>query len=161
VDDPTGVVLKAEYLPALTNAQGMNRTATPTLNSSYFTRAASQCNDLGRLASLLLTDPKRGVGAIIMFFGKFVALAILLANSASGFRTDDSTPGVTQAVSAMHIIKDPDVKCLSYAVESGNPDTGPSTHILRFPKGCAYPWHYHTAEEQVNGSSRIGLRSDG
>ena len=27
--------------------------------------------------------------------------------------------------------------------------TGPSTHILQFPQGCVFPWHYHTAEEQM------------
>jgi len=84
-----------------------------------------------------------------LFLGRFVAVAILLAGSTSGFQTGNSTSGATQPVSAIHFVQDSDVKCLSYAVESGNPDTGPSTHILRFPKGCAYPWHYHTAEEQL------------
>jgi len=39
--------------------------------------------------------------------------------------------------------------CLSSASENGDPDTGPSTFILKAPSGCLVPWHYHTAEEQL------------
>ena len=39
--------------------------------------------------------------------------------------------------------------CLSSANENGDPDTGPSTFILKAPSGCLVPWHYHTAEEQL------------
>jgi quercetin dioxygenase-like cupin family protein len=40
-------------------------------------------------------------------------------------------------------------KCLSSATENGNPDTGPSTLILKAAPGCKVSWHYHTAEEQL------------
>jgi quercetin dioxygenase-like cupin family protein len=40
-------------------------------------------------------------------------------------------------------------KCLSSATENGNPDTGPSTLILKAAPKCDVPWHYHTAEEQL------------
>jgi quercetin dioxygenase-like cupin family protein len=39
--------------------------------------------------------------------------------------------------------------CLSSAAETGDPDTGPSTEILKASKDCVVPWHYHTAEEQL------------
>jgi quercetin dioxygenase-like cupin family protein len=39
--------------------------------------------------------------------------------------------------------------CLSAAPETGDPDTGPSTEILKASKDCVVPWHYHTAEEQL------------
>jgi quercetin dioxygenase-like cupin family protein len=45
--------------------------------------------------------------------------------------------------------QDEDVKCLQSALENGNPDTGPSTFILKAPAGCRVPAHYHSAEEQL------------
>ncbi len=44
---------------------------------------------------------------------------------------------------------DSDVKCLLSAVETGDPDKGPSTIILKAPAGCVVPWHFHTAQEQA------------
>jgi quercetin dioxygenase-like cupin family protein len=44
---------------------------------------------------------------------------------------------------------DTDVKCLLSAVETGDPDTGPSTIILKAPAGCVVRWHFHTAQEQA------------
>jgi quercetin dioxygenase-like cupin family protein len=44
-------------------------------------------------------------------------------------------------------VGDEDVKCLSYAVESGDPDKGASTMILKAPPKCVVRWHYHTAVE--------------
>jgi quercetin dioxygenase-like cupin family protein len=45
--------------------------------------------------------------------------------------------------------QDDDVKCLMTALENGNPDTGPSTFLLKAPAGCRVAPHYHTAEEQL------------
>jgi mannose-6-phosphate isomerase-like protein (cupin superfamily) len=86
---------------------------------------------------------------MVTLFGKSVAAAILLIGATSSFHSEGSTSGATRPLSAIRYVQDSDVKCLRYAVEAGSPDTGPSTHILSFPKGCAYPWHYHTAEEQL------------
>ena len=44
---------------------------------------------------------------------------------------------------------DPDVPCLSSALEAGDLQTGPSTLILKAPPGCVVPWHSHRAEEQL------------
>jgi len=44
---------------------------------------------------------------------------------------------------------DDDVKCLSDALEAGDPARGPSTILLKATPGCVVPWHYHTAMEQV------------
>jgi ChrR Cupin-like domain len=49
----------------------------------------------------------------------------------------------------VQFLPDSDVKCLSSAIEAGNPATGPSTLILKAPLGCVVPWHSHTAQEQV------------
>lgn len=41
------------------------------------------------------------------------------------------------------------IPCLSSAPETGDPDRGRSTEILKASKDCVVPWHYHTAEEQL------------
>jgi len=58
-------------------------------------------------------------------------------------------------------VQDDDVKCLKSALENGNPDTGPSTFLLKAPSGCRVAAHYHTAEEQlivVQGSVLTGMK---
>jgi quercetin dioxygenase-like cupin family protein len=60
-----------------------------------------------------------------------------------------------QIMSAAHPLEsirfeaDSDVKCLLSAVETGDPNTGPSTIVLKAPAGCVVPWHFHTAQEQA------------
>jgi quercetin dioxygenase-like cupin family protein len=72
----------------------------------------------------------------------FAALVIGHAQSAS--------PGaVAKSLSEVKFEPDSDVKCLLSAVEGGNPDTGPSSIILKSPANCLVPWHYHTAAEQL------------
>jgi quercetin dioxygenase-like cupin family protein len=58
-------------------------------------------------------------------------------------------------------VQDDDVKCLKSALENGNPDTGPSTFLLKAPAGCRVAAHYHTAEEQlivIQGSVLTGMK---
>lgn len=60
-----------------------------------------------------------------------------------------------------HFVQDEDVKCLMSALENGNPDTGPSTFLLKAPAGCRVAPHYHSAEEQlivIRGSVLTGMR---
>jgi quercetin dioxygenase-like cupin family protein len=66
-----------------------------------------------------------------------------------GAVAQNQSTGVTRPYSALQFKTDEDVKCLNYAVEAGDPEKGPSTHILDFPNGCTFPWHYHKAEEQM------------
>ena len=56
--------------------------------------------------------------------------------------------GVVKALSDVRFEGD-DTKCLRSATENGDPDTGPSTLILKAAPDCKVPWHYHTAEEQL------------
>jgi quercetin dioxygenase-like cupin family protein len=74
---------------------------------------------------------------------------LLLVNTVYTLPSAGQETGVTRPISMATFTQDSDVKCLRYAVEFGNPDAGPSTHLLEFPKGCAYPWHYHSAVEQL------------
>jgi anti-sigma factor ChrR (cupin superfamily) len=57
--------------------------------------------------------------------------------------------GILRPLSSVQFLPDNDVKCLSSAIETGNPATGPSTLILKAPSGCVVPWHSHTAQEQL------------
>ena len=57
--------------------------------------------------------------------------------------------------------QDGDVKCLKGALENGDPDSGPSTFLLKAPAGCRVAPHYHTAEEQlivIQGSVLTGMK---
>jgi mannose-6-phosphate isomerase-like protein (cupin superfamily) len=57
--------------------------------------------------------------------------------------------GIVRSLSDVKFTQDEDIKCLKYSLESGDPKTGPSTHILKAPSNCVVPWHHHTAEEQL------------
>ena len=39
--------------------------------------------------------------------------------------------------------------CYTYAVERGDPKTGPSVTLSRLAAGCKVPWHTHSANAQV------------
>ena len=60
-----------------------------------------------------------------------------------------TSDGIVRSLSQVSFEQDEDVKCLESSLESGNPQRGPSTYILRAPPKCIVPWHYHTAEEQL------------
>jgi quercetin dioxygenase-like cupin family protein len=44
---------------------------------------------------------------------------------------------------------DRDPACLSSAVEVGDPDSGPSTILIKEEPGCVVRWHFHSAEQQM------------
>src|SRR5260370_18420233 len=60
-----------------------------------------------------------------------------------------SATGIVKPLRSVQFSPDSDVKCLSSAVETGDPTTGRSTLILKAAPGCVVPWHFHTAEEQL------------
>lgn len=47
--------------------------------------------------------------------------------------------------------------CLSSAIETGDPATGPSTLILKAAPNCLVPWHLHTAREELMVAKGITL----
>jgi quercetin dioxygenase-like cupin family protein len=57
--------------------------------------------------------------------------------------------GTVNPMASLPLAQDADVACLQSALEAGNPQTGPSTLILKAPPGCIVPWHRHTAQEQL------------
>jgi quercetin dioxygenase-like cupin family protein len=74
------------------------------------------------------------------------------------------TPAAHGAVTPLKdapFAQDGDVKCLMGALENGDPDSGPSTFLLKAPAGCRVAPHYHTAEEQlivIQGSVLTGMQ---
>jgi quercetin dioxygenase-like cupin family protein len=60
-----------------------------------------------------------------------------------------ATHGAILTQEAASFEQDQDVKCLQSALASGNPETGPSTFLLKATPGCLVPWHFHTAAEQL------------
>jgi hypothetical protein len=59
------------------------------------------------------------------------------------------TKGTVNPPASLRLAQDADVACLQSALETGNPQAGPSTVILKAPSGCVVPWHWHTAQEQL------------
>lgn len=50
--------------------------------------------------------------------------------------------------------------CSSFAVDRGDPTTGPSMLIIKMKAGCVVPWHWHTAREElmlVSGTGKIDI----
>jgi quercetin dioxygenase-like cupin family protein len=51
--------------------------------------------------------------------------------------------------------------CYTYAVERGDPNTGPSVTLSRLAAGCKVPWHIHSANAQVlfvSGSFQLMMK---
>jgi len=73
----------------------------------------------------------------------------------------NSAHGAVTPLKDAHFEQDGDVKCLESALENGDPDSGPSTYLLKAPAGCRVAPHYHTAEEQlvvIQGSVLTGMQ---
>jgi quercetin dioxygenase-like cupin family protein len=71
----------------------------------------------------------------------FAASALALAQAPA--------KGVMKPLADVKFEQDEDVKCLTSALESGDPAKGPSTIVLKAPPKCLVPWHWHTAAEEL------------
>ena len=47
-------------------------------------------------------------------------------------------------------------KCLTIAVQHGDPAKGPAIMLIKLTAGCRVPWHWHSAGEQVMVVSGTG-----
>ena len=45
--------------------------------------------------------------------------------------------------------------CLTWALESGEPSSGPATWLGQFSPDCGIPWHWHTPDEHLMEVSGI------
>ena len=90
-----------------------------------------------------------------------VPLLALLSDPAHSADTPSAPTHRVTPLKDAPFAQDDDVKCLQGALENGNPDTGPSTFLLKAPAGCQVAPHYHTAEEQlivIRGSVTTGMQ---
>ena len=76
-------------------------------------------------------------------------IACLAVFAGAAALAEGSATGTVKPLRSVHFSPDNDVKCLSSALETGDPTAGHSTWILKAPPGCVVPWHSHTAEEQL------------
>lgn len=54
--------------------------------------------------------------------------------------------------------------CVQVAIESGDPAQGAFVALAKAKTGCAVPWHWHTANEQlmiVEGTARVQMKDMG
>ena len=68
---------------------------------------------------------------------------------------------VSKAASAKFVNFPNTPDCITGAVESGDPEHGPSMLLAKFAPGCAAPWHFHTPNEQVmliNGALQVQMK---
>jgi quercetin dioxygenase-like cupin family protein len=80
---------------------------------------------------------------------RFFWCLLFTAAAVSALLAQSAPQHAVVPLSEAKFVVDEDVKCLSDALESGDPDKGPSTFALKAPPGCVVPWHYHTAAEQL------------
>jgi quercetin dioxygenase-like cupin family protein len=87
-------------------------------------------------------------GKTTRMFLRFAPLAIVLAAVAS---LQGQTPhhGVVTPLDSVKLTSDGQPACLKFALENGDPNTGPSTFVGEADPGCVVPAHFHTAEEQL------------
>jgi len=86
-------------------------------------------------------------------------LILLLLGTMAG-SAQNSSHGSVLPLSKAQFAPDDDIKCLASVLENGNPDSGPSTILLKAAPGCVVPPHFHTAEEQlivVRGGVSTGM----
>jgi quercetin dioxygenase-like cupin family protein len=76
-------------------------------------------------------------------------IACIAAFNGGSVLAEGPATGTVKPFRSVQFSPDSDVKCLSSALETGDPTTGHSTSILKAPPGCVVPWHSHTAEEQL------------
>jgi anti-sigma factor ChrR (cupin superfamily) len=90
--------------------------------------------------------------------------ALLIGTASLPASAADQVDGAAKPLDSIRFEQDDDVKCLSSALETGDPVRGSSTFILRAPAGCVVPWHFHTAQEQaivIRGQVRMEMTGHG
>jgi quercetin dioxygenase-like cupin family protein len=116
---------------------------------------ARRCGDSDGAVILAAEQTDRSTGDVMnRFYLRCIGIlaAFMAVQAAAG--------GITPLKDAP-FAQDEDVKCLESALETGNPETGPSTFILKAPAGCRVPAHYHSAQEQlivIRGSVMTGMK---
>lgn len=89
----------------------------------------------------------------------FAVLSVTLALSVADFALAQEAHPSGQNVSEMKFVMFPGTPtCVSGSVVSGDPSKGPSIFLAKAKAGCAFPWHWHTPNENlmiVTGTARL------
>jgi quercetin dioxygenase-like cupin family protein len=89
-----------------------------------------------------------------------ISSATLLLVAAIACTAQAPKPGIVRPLGDVKFAPDDDVKCLVDVLENGDPDSGPSTFVMKASPNCVVAPHYHTAEEQlmvVRGEVTTGM----
>jgi quercetin dioxygenase-like cupin family protein len=93
-------------------------------------------------------------------FFRILPFAFTFLAAAPSISPQEQHHGIVRPFSEVKFEQDSDSKCLTGMLETGDPDKGPSTFLLRAAPDCKVPLHYHTAEEQlfvVRGDLETGM----
>jgi quercetin dioxygenase-like cupin family protein len=104
------------------------------------------------MGSIMIKYVTLGLLAVLPFAGRVspADTTVTAGTSATaGAATGTETAHLITPLKNARFAQDDDVKCLMGALENGNPDTGPSTFLLKAPAGCRVAPHYHSSEEQL------------
>ena len=91
----------------------------------------------------------------------FLVIAAGATAAAQSTPTTPTAPRETVVVKAANTkwVDHPFVKGAMMSVQDGDPGTGPSVVLMKFPKGMTVPPHWHTSDEVVtvvSGSATFG-----
>ena len=92
-----------------------------------------------------------------------VALAFCLALApAATAQAQESAPIAGKNVAEMKFVQLPGLPtCAQASVQNGDPSKGPSIILAKMAAGCAFPWHWHTPNENlmiVSGAGRAEMK---
>jgi quercetin dioxygenase-like cupin family protein len=88
------------------------------------------------------------------------AVAVLLLTVAFSLAAQAPKSGIVRPLSGVKFPAGEGPDCLQFFLENGDPNTGPTTAIMKAAPKCVVPAHYHSAEEQliiVKGNVSTGM----
>jgi quercetin dioxygenase-like cupin family protein len=94
---------------------------------------------------------------------RFAACCIVLALTFVAFQSANADDKMVYAAKATSKFANfPGLPtCMSGSVQNGDPSKGPSVILAKATAGCAIPWHWHTANEQlmvVGGAAKVAMK---
>lgn len=105
-----------------------------------------------------------------MMLRKYVMLAIAGGALVAALPAVGATPKPAMAAQVKPVVQGQETakygglpvlpSCLSFAVERGNPFTGPSILLIKMQAGCVVPWHWHSVREElmlVSGRGKVEI----
>ncbi len=94
----------------------------------------------------------------------FAVLGLFLAVGAVALRADDAKP-MFAAIKSTKFTNLPGLPtCMTAAILKGDPSKEAAVILLKLSTGCAVPWHWHTAAENlmiVSGSGKVAMKDGG